>query len=175
VTDVLRSQGYWPSYNIPYFNDIYIESGFQDVVEQYGALFTYNDCPRANIFREEQGKINGLGRFKFMLRFNEWQWDPASEGNAGNAISSRFDLVDQNTTDPYLQADAFGGIDTKVTSSELIQELKSHAISGPTYDEQRHFEWTSKWDHISHEGQPNVWNFGWEVFDNKYAVPPNGN
>ena len=62
--------------------------------------------------------MNSLDGLKWIMRYNDWQNDPLSLGNAGNAISSRFDLVSGSGKS------AFGGIDTKVTSYKEFQSLK---------------------------------------------------
>ena len=36
MTDELRVQTYWPSYNVPYFPEIYNLSGNNELVEKYG-------------------------------------------------------------------------------------------------------------------------------------------
>jgi hypothetical protein len=36
MTEVLRKQSYWPSYNTPYFPDIYNLSGSGELAEKYG-------------------------------------------------------------------------------------------------------------------------------------------
>jgi hypothetical protein len=48
---VLASQGYWPSYNVPYFEWIYNISGWTEMLEKYGDNYSYAKCPRATIFR----------------------------------------------------------------------------------------------------------------------------
>jgi hypothetical protein len=103
---------------------------------------------------------------KWMLRYNDWQNDPISQGNAGNGISSRFDLVDQtNITNPFLLPNAFGGIDSKVASAfDVLSTGKTYGISGPTYFEQPVFAWIPKWVNTSHVGQPNVFYFDWQEF-----------
>jgi hypothetical protein len=57
VTSVINEKGYWPSYNIPYFPDIFNISGFQAYVKLYGNWFTYNKSPRALIFARDQGNV----------------------------------------------------------------------------------------------------------------------
>lgn len=37
VTDVLVKRGFWPSYNIPYFPDLWSILGYESLVKQYGA------------------------------------------------------------------------------------------------------------------------------------------
>ena len=48
-----------------------------------------------------------------LLRYNDFENDPLSLGNAGNAISSRYDLRTTN-------AKSYGGVDTKVTSFSRV-------------------------------------------------------
>lgn len=73
--------------------------------------------PRAYIFRRDAVKVNDLAAARNLLRYNNWQHDPASygkclsvfprqdlsllfSGNPGNQISSRFDLVPKGENPP---------------------------------------------------------------------------
>jgi hypothetical protein len=56
VTDVLKSQGYWASYNVPYFKDIFLASSSPKMVEKYGDFYSYENTARAKIFARDQGK-----------------------------------------------------------------------------------------------------------------------
>ena len=56
-TDILQA-GYWASYNIPFYEDIFIRSGYSAAVEVYGTEFSFQLCPRAKIFRRDQGKVS---------------------------------------------------------------------------------------------------------------------
>jgi hypothetical protein len=58
VTDVLTKQGYWSSYNIPYFKDIFTSSASPKMVEKYGDFYSYENAPRAKIFARDQGIHN---------------------------------------------------------------------------------------------------------------------
>lgn len=55
MTDYLRNQGYWPSYNTAFFKDIYNLSGNVPLAEQFGDWFTYERNPRALIFKRDHG------------------------------------------------------------------------------------------------------------------------
>lgn len=57
MTEVLRSQAFWPSYNSPYFESIFNLSGVPSLVDQYGDWFTYDKTPRALIFKRDQSKV----------------------------------------------------------------------------------------------------------------------
>ena len=93
------------------------------------------------------------------MRFNDWQHDPLSRGSPGNAIMSRYDLIGKHPV-----ANAFGGIDTKVTSYlHGVCEMKALAVNGPTHAQQPVFQW-EQWDRRArHLGQPESFDFGWEA------------
>jgi len=163
---LLSTQGYFPSYNIPYFENIYVISGYPSAVQQWGSWFDYNLHPRAQIFNRDHDKVQNLNWMKYMMRYNEWQTDPLSKGNSINAIASRGDLVNQTDMPPFLSRSAFGAIDSKVGSFELIQQFQVPAISSPTYNEQPYFSWTAEWNGTVHVGQPQTFIFDWYVMTN---------
>jgi hypothetical protein len=51
VTHVLKEQLYWPSYNSPYFPDVFNMSGGPALVQKFGDWFSYDKTPRALIFK----------------------------------------------------------------------------------------------------------------------------
>ena len=52
VTDFLNrpDAAFWPSYNVPYFQDIFNASGYPAMAAE-DPQFSYDNCARANIFR----------------------------------------------------------------------------------------------------------------------------
>jgi len=156
VTSFLINDGYFPSYNVPYFPFIYNISGYASQKALYGSLYSYSDCPRANIFRRDQGKVNTLQDMQNIMRYNEYQTDPLSLGDSCNGVSARCDL---NTTSVM----AFGGFDCKVSSTELIKDMLTSALSGPTTLTQPPFSWTGPFATIPHLGQPTLFNFSFVV------------
>ena len=48
VTSVLTEQGFWPSYNVPYLDEIYTKSGLPTTGEN-----TYDNASRALIFKRD--------------------------------------------------------------------------------------------------------------------------
>jgi len=163
VSDVLIQDGYWASYNIPYFENIYELSGYPARYEQYGDKYSYYNCSRANIFRRDQSSVLDVDDMKRIMRYNDFQHDPDSAGNPTDSISSRYDLK-ANVS----YRDAFGGIDSKLTSSSLVPELSGYAQSGPTHDQQTVFTW-SNWtksvsDQPLHVGHPDAFNFDYQFF-----------
>ena len=111
---------------------------------------------------------------KWIMRYNDWQNDPLSKNNAGNAISSRNDLIGLSPSrfsSPLLTFSTYGGIDSKVTSFEFFQDgMKVHAQSGPTHYQQPPFDWRDFPDQ-PHYGHPTFFDFGFH----EYSILPKNN
>jgi len=156
MTEIL-SRGYWASYNVPAFKQIYDLSGYPDFVKKHGINFSYQMAPRAKLFRRDQCNVTDFESFKNLLRSNNYQTDPYADGDPGNAICSRFDLEKS----PY----PGGCYDTKVTSMGLVSKMMSYAINGPTIQGGLPvFDW-SHFSGYKHEGQPEVFNFDFVLMD----------
>jgi hypothetical protein len=78
TTDVLRKQGYFPSYNIPFFQSIYDISGYPARVAKYGDDYSYTKCPRARIFARNATVVTGRAEMHALMRYNNFQHDPLS-------------------------------------------------------------------------------------------------
>lgn len=155
------SLGYWPSYNIPFFKEIYDLSGFNTQID-IGDFFKYAVCPRAKIFRRDQSSVVDINSMQKMMRYNNWQHDPFSEGNPCNAISSRCDLVQGWSPNPATAQAAFGSTDGKITDYHAIQQMGAYIQSGPTWDIQPAFTWANQlWSAQPHDGQPTTFRFPW--------------
>jgi len=151
ATSVLIEQGYFPSYNIPYFPFIYNISGTNQAYNNHGNAYSYQYCPRANIFRRDQSKVKVMTDMENLMRYNNYQGDPFSLSDACNGISARCDLNQKG-------AKAFGGLDCKISDSTLIKTMTTNALSGPTTLKQPAFQW-SNWASTPHYGQPSTFNF----------------
>ena len=169
MTEVLRRQQYWSSYNIPYFKEIYERGGYPELTQKYGKYFSYELCSRALIFKRDHKRANHLESVMHLMRSNDFPNDPLSqyEGcrpkySADLAIAARNDLNDPNGvySIPVLGLRPRGAIDAKVTSNDLMRNYSMFAVSGPTHQSLPPFEWTaSNIKGIKHEGQPNKWQF----------------
>nr|CAH0106100.1 unnamed protein product [Daphnia galeata] len=169
MTDVLRSQSFWPSYNSPYFTTIFNLSGVPALVEQYGDWFTYDKTPRALIFNRDQSKVTDMDSMIRMMRYNDYRNDPLSrcekcepKYSGENAISARNDLNPANGTYPFhaLSHRSHGATDCKVTSHQLMTSLDFIAVGGPTFDSLPAFRWSeSDFSNLSHIGHPDLWKF----------------
>jgi hypothetical protein len=155
LTDSLR-YGYWPSYNIPAFASIYNISGFASLQARYGALFSYDLAPRAQIFRRDHHLVSDLASLQALMRYNDYKNDPASYGDPTATICARGDLLESG-------AGPFGCYDTKVTSAALRPSWTTLAESGPTRSHGLPpFSW-AEYPAAVHDGQPEVWQFGFET------------
>lgn len=72
-SSVLDAQGFWASYNIPYFADIYNSSGYLQMFEKHGDDFGYKTCPRAKIFARDAPKVNTFEQTQYLIRYNDWE------------------------------------------------------------------------------------------------------
>ncbi|NXD29032.1 PLBLB protein, partial [Spelaeornis formosus] len=168
-TELLYQQGYWASYNVPFFEEIFNASGNLELVRKYGDWFTYDKNPRAQIFRRNQTQVHDLDSMIRLMRSNNYLQDPLSRcrgcdppQNAENAISARSDLNPSNGTYPFpaLRQRCHGGIDMKVTSSGMVPSFGLVAVSGPAWDDVPPFRWsTSPCSSQLHMGHPDLWTF----------------
>ncbi|XP_078610186.1 phospholipase B-like 1 [Branchiostoma floridae x Branchiostoma japonicum] len=150
-TDILRA-GYWPSYNIPFYEKVYNLSGYPEFAKSQGLDYTYQLAPRAKIFRRDAGKVKDMESMKAIMRYNDYLHDPYSKGNPCSAICCRKDLA-------KVGAKPDGCYDTKVSDYHMARNLTSFAINGPTLGTGLEpFSWSDKFK-ISHIGLPNVYNF----------------
>ncbi|KAK3755109.1 hypothetical protein QZH41_017929, partial [Actinostola sp. cb2023] len=105
-TEILRL-GYWPSYNVPFYEKVYNLSGYPEFVEKHGTSYSFQLAPRAKIFRRDQATVRDMDTLKHLMRYNDYKKDPYSLDNPMNSICSRGDLMPDK---PF----AFGCTDTKV-------------------------------------------------------------
>ncbi|KAH7940916.1 hypothetical protein HPB49_008064 [Dermacentor silvarum] len=99
--------------------------------------------------------------------YNDYKNDPLSQCNCTPpynpvyAIAARTDLLDANGQYdvPGMNRRAVGGIDAKVTSHELFPSLEFVGESGPTWNTQPPFQWSTSGLAGSHVGQPDKWKF----------------
>ncbi|GBG25254.1 Phospholipase B [Hondaea fermentalgiana] len=158
-TETLR-RGYWPSFNVPFYPEIYEGSGYPSVAAKQGNYFTYELTARAKIFRRDHNTVEDLDSLKAILRSNDYLHDPFSldDGtpNPMYAICSRGDLIkDKPLPD--------GCYDTKVTSVRYgMAERRAQIINGMTRglhgDSLPAFKW-SQFPEMRHEGLPPVYDF----------------
>jgi len=168
LTQVLEKKGFWPSYNSPYFTDVFNMSGNVELMDKYGDWFSYERTPRAKIFNRDAPKIQDLDGMIKVMRYNNYTQDPESACDcdppfsAENAISARCDLNPKNGTYPFpaLGHRSHGGTDMKITSYSMAKNYQMVAQSGPTWDPLPPFRWSEQdFKDTPHVGQPDLWKF----------------
>lgn len=171
-TSHLVRESYWPSYNIPYYDDIYQASGNAAACEK-NPNNCYDIAPRAKLFAQYQSTVVDAQSTELILSHNDWQHDAASANDSCNAIACRGD-VEPNP----LRAGAFGALDAKVSTATWAKREPGVppqilARLGPTHDQQPVFCW-SKFDDeasYSHSGQPDCFDFGVGTFPSTSEIP----
>lgn len=149
-----KKNTYWASYNIPYSQFVYDISGYPAAFSEYGNDYSYTNNPRALIFDRDHHNVVDMDTMKTIMRYNKWQTDPLSLGDACNGISARCDL-----NPPENQPDAFGAIDAKITDMINVKQMLTKAVAGPTWDSQPVFSWTNEWIGYPHYEEVQVYAF----------------
>jgi hypothetical protein len=182
VTSVVREQGYWASYNIPYFPDTYKNSGFAAEYAAIGDFFSYTKYARPQIFKRNQSQVVDLETMQDMMQLNEWESDPLSvitncsshcnpTNNPTLVIAARGDLVPRNASLPenpnyaqYLRTNAFGATDSKIASySMMVKGMQASIFCGPT-PQQPEFSW-SGFGRPAPNGAVDRYSFSWEFIN----------
>jgi hypothetical protein len=162
-TKYLQTHGYWPSYNVPYYNDVRAANG--------NFNGSWSSAPRNKLFKLLQGSVTSISTMQQVMRWNNYRTTPTiSGGNPCNAIACRADV---RSTGTHPQSD-FGAIDAKLSSyASLMDEtnkkkkntLTVFAEMGPSHDDQPMFCWSSSPVHPvpPHHLHPDCFGFGFET------------
>lgn len=97
---ILQEEGYWASYNNPYFDDIARITG-QYQLCQKDSTNCYDTDPRAQIFRANHHRVENVTDLKHLMTYNDYQNDPYSRGDPCNVspfiflqlITTMFDVI----------------------------------------------------------------------------------
>ena len=179
VTPILIEQGYWGSYNVPYFPSIFRESGYPA-----GPAHAWANVTRARIFRRNASDVvdeESLGR---LMRWNNFcdAADPLTHGGdpMDGAIAARGDLSEHSPA-------AFGCTDAKLARASHLRaplreraaeggegapngtHLVVHLVNGPTTAGPctPPFDWGTSPAavNVSHVGIAEVMDCAWQMFD----------
>lgn len=178
-TQVLKTSAYWPSYNLPYYPEVYNLSGTYDAFVKYGSFFSYTDSPRSSIFRRDHVNVHDIPSMINMMRYNNYTYDPLSRCECDppysgeNTISARSDLNPANGKYPFdaLGHRDHGATDMKMTNFGMSQQMNFIGICGPTYNEDvPPFVWSTAdfGNSTNHFGHPDKWTF--EPFYTKWKL-----
>ena len=80
-----------------------------------------------------------------------------AEGDPWGAIAARGDL----SSKPY----GGGGYDTKVTTVSMLKTTQISVVNGPTAQDQAPFQWSKTNLTDVHEGQPDLFDFQFELIN----------
>jgi len=149
-------RGHWPSYNIPFYEDVYNMSGYPRAVEKHGVSHGYQLAPRAAIFRRQGDSVNSLADLQRFIRFNGYGTGDPLAKSPEDAIASRSDLKPQGAT-------ASGAIDGKAVNAAFVDRFAFTAIAGPTTQGHPPFEYSGRWASTPHFGAPDRYDFGWQT------------
>eukprot|EP00759_Apiculatamorpha_spiralis_P003639 PhF_6_TR11704/c0_g1_i1/m.19030 len=148
------SYGYWPSYNVPSYPNIFNALGYPQAIASMGPdMLDYGGCSRANIFRRDQTNVKNITGLQFIMEYNDYEHDPFSKGNPSYAIASREDL------DPVAPR-CGGAYDNKVSSYSLWKSGQViYARSGPTWQQPAFSFDATKASCGQHRGLPSTFNY----------------
>ena len=155
----LLSFGYFPSYNVPFFREVYDRSGFEEAAGRLGGEvpgLDYQLAPRAQIFRRDHGNVTDMASFQHVMRYNNFEVDPLSHGDPEGAICARLDM---DAKQPL----AGGCIDTKALSYSTFRNGSAWIVNGPTSvasgGDLPVFEW-KQFPEVVRSGVPDRMDFG---------------
>lgn len=165
-TGYLR-QGYWPSYNVPFYPEISELSGYPAMAKSKNSVyFTHDLAPRAQIFRRDQGSVHGLGGLKRILRQNNYETDPYAFNAATGEQDPMYAICSRGDLGTGKAKRASGCYDTKVSSFRFrggSQTLRASIINGPTTSAGvlKPFQWDAAGFSSPqfHAGLPNKYNY----------------
>ncbi|GAX76035.1 hypothetical protein CEUSTIGMA_g3478.t1 [Chlamydomonas eustigma] len=161
-------RGYWPSYNVPYFPEVYNATGYNMLRTHLSARgsdfngvvtgLSYQLDSRAKIMRRDSGTLTDLSDLQRFMRSNGWPSDTLSV-SPWDGISARGDL----SPDPDDRS-ADGAYDAKVTNYRLALQMSSIAVNGPTWNDHGlpPFRW-AEWKDVAHFGMRDEYRTEWEL------------
>ncbi|KAL3073083.1 hypothetical protein niasHT_035359 [Heterodera trifolii] len=165
---LVKQNGYFASYNIPFFEKISRISEFEQKGHEF-EWFSWKNCPRGKIFARDQHNVVDMDSLTKLMRYNDYTHDPFSHCKcsppftAEAAISTRGDLNPANGT---YEISAMGhanhaAFDYKGTGYKLFNKLQFRAWSGPTYGKVPVFDWRTSdlAPTVKHYGHPLRWEF----------------
>ena len=174
ATDVLNRDGYWASFNRPYFPSMFQLLGFANATARFGDLFSHDHNPRANIFRRDTPATASVADVRALIMSNAYKTDPLALGFPGNTIGGRFDFLGgplNNTPyDSWFVKGLHGARDGKVFSvaestTAAAVGATLYAVNGPPYNDQcPPFEFSGEYADVPHPGVPTRMQFSWYRF-----------
>lgn len=199
----LNTEGYWASYNLPYFTNVYDVS---ENLQQYiatGNFFSYTNYSRALIFHRNQSDVVDLDSMKAIMRYNNYKFDPfslidncttATNGVCNPPYSAMLTIASRGDLNPPGGESHYGpnydfltqrdhcATDTKIAVWSKMMSSKDQmagvVINGPTRYQQPTFQWsTSPFANnadIIRIGLPDVYDFDFQEFNATFPALATG-
>jgi hypothetical protein len=161
VTEVFASQGYWASFNVPWFGEIFDAAGYPQKAAEAGSWYSYNESARSRIFARDAPNVSNVEGMMRLMRSNDYANDPLANGDPGQQILGRYDLrSDGGSRAP------FGGVNTKTaTALNVLGFLRFSVIGAPEYETQTAWEFGKPpFENLAYDGLPQAWQFNWTEF-----------
>ncbi|XP_077534359.1 putative phospholipase B-like 2 [Haemaphysalis longicornis] len=156
ITDRLKNQGFWASYNEAYFRDIAVQTRPPGENRRKNH---YREDPRALTVFLLQSEVVDLKTTIHFMRYNMLGGWPLESDNC--SVLTRTHYASMSPRLDISRLTATGATDMKVTSYSLFQSLEFIGIAGPTSQGVEPFVWSrSPFSSYQHFGQPDVWDFG---------------
>ncbi|CAG2118292.1 unnamed protein product, partial [Medioppia subpectinata] len=173
LTTLLRTTGYYGSYNNPYFKYILDISGWTDMERKVVTIYNYDKTARGVIFHREQPTVTDMNTLYTFMRYNDFEHDPLSLCSHYNldckpdyssclTIAGRLDLNSPTGHYPIGNGHEYSGaIDAKLTDTQMSSRLEMLAVSGPTHRNHPPFRWSTSGAgaDVRHIGHPDVFDF----------------
>ncbi|KAG2394096.1 hypothetical protein C9374_003860 [Naegleria lovaniensis] len=165
-TQVLSQNGYFASYNVPFYSEIFALTGYLDLLNKKPSMYhhdwSHETCARAEIFKRDQHLVNDLTSMKRIMQYDNYQHDEYSFNNPDLIISARDDLF----PGPASTRSCAGGYDSKISS--ITHWKKVYFRSGPSHEYTPIFTWSNQCNvRHSHIGMPKTWNFPWVELESR--------
>lgn len=93
MSEYLNRNGYFASYNVAYFPDIYVLGGTYKKWKELGDDYNYYKCHRAQIFARDIHKVQDLDSMKAIMRYNDFRHDPLSKCPGYPGYTSTYSLA----------------------------------------------------------------------------------
>lgn len=164
ATSLLAERRWFPSINVPWFEDIFNAAGYPEKIAQAGSkgdYYSYYKAARYLIFNREAPNIQNIEDFKKVMRWNKYKDDEFGHKDPGQQPLSRYDLRDESCE--YGKRNAFGGLDTKITTVDrMLKNLSLFAIGSPEHVYNKPWSFGEPpFENLKYDGLPKVWNFDW--------------
>ena len=167
ITDKFVEQGWFPSINTPYFEDIFNLADYPGQQQRQPAkkdFWSYYEQPRYKVIVKHVKDNTTYSFFQQLMRWNKYT-DPSEPnyGEPAQGILARYDLRPDNGT-AFGSKASFAGLDSKTASlKQAMKHFTFDAIASPQYENLPAFSF-SNWPGISNYGLVDTWKFPWTTF-----------